>query len=193
MLTPSVDYDSFRGSGASVWSTANRIGSAAEGDISVTARAVDERGHLLQPSRPRVTENDLGAWLLKGNADHTDLIGRFRLDPRIERWCVRPGYRARLMRAGQPVVFWASGSRGRLPYGIWGRGRLTGPAQIGPDGQWSVPLDLRILPATQWVTREQVRADPRLGDVEVLRQPQAGNPSFLSVAQFTALSDHLPG
>ena len=63
---------------------------------------------------------DLGAWLLKGNADRVDLVERFRRDPRIETWCVQPGYRARMMDAGQPVVFWASGSRGRAA--VWGLG-----------------------------------------------------------------------
>jgi hypothetical protein len=142
-------------------------------------------------SRPRVTLSDLGAWLLKGNADHADLVGRFADDPRIEQWCVQRGYRARLMQAGQPVVFWASGSRGRLPYGIWGHGRLAGPATTGPDGQWAVPLELSILPAAQWIRREQVRADPRLAEIEVLRQPQAGNPSYLTVTQFAAVRDLL--
>jgi hypothetical protein len=138
-----------------------------------------------------VTESDLGAWLLKGNADHTDLVGRFSVNPRIEQWCVQSGYRARLMRAGQPVLFWASGSRGRLAYGIWGHGLLTGSAAAGPDGQWSVPLDLHILPAAQWVRREQLRADQRLTELEVLRQPQAGNPSFVTVTQFAAVKEHL--
>jgi hypothetical protein len=140
----------------------------------------------------RVRPDDLGAWLLKGNADRSDLLARFQADPRIERWCVQPGYRARLMTAGQPVIFWASGSRGRLRYGVWGRGRLRGAAVPDPEhGQWWVPLDLRILPAAQWVERAQVRADPRLAGLEVLRQPQAGNPSFLTVAQFAALTEHL--
>ena len=139
-------------------------------------------------------EGDLGAWLLKGNADHADLAGRFERDPWIERWCVRPGYRARLMRAGQPVVFWASGSRRQLPYGVWGIGHLTGPAaqtaHDGADSGWSVPLQVRVVATGQRLRREQIRAVPRLADIEVLRQPQAGNPSFLTVPQFEALADY---
>ena len=140
----------------------------------------------------RVSESDLGAWVLKGNADHTDLAGRFERDPRIERWCVRAGYRARLMRAGQPVVFWASGSRADLPYGVWGAGRLTGPAALhGEDGTWSVPLELRVVPVDRRLPRARLRADPRLAAAEVLRQPQAANPSYLTVPQFAALVDCL--
>ena len=97
-------------------------------------------------TEPRVRLDDLGAWLIKGNADLVDLAARFAREPLVTSWCVRPGYRARLMRAGQPVVFWASGSRGRLPYGVWGVGRVTGAAEPGAPGQpWSVPLDLPIL------------------------------------------------
>jgi hypothetical protein len=143
-------------------------------------------------SRRRVDPADLGAWLLKGNADRTDLFGRFARDPRVERWCVQPGYRARLMRAGQAVVFWASGSRGRMGYGVWGLGHLSGPAVADPEHErWWVPLELSILPPARRLPRDQVRADGRLADLEVLRQPQAGNPSFLTVAQFAALTDHL--
>lgn len=158
---------------------------------------------------PRVTAAGLGAWLLKGNADRVDLAGRFARDPRIERWCVQGGYRARLMEAGQSAVFWASGSRARLAYGVWGAGVLTGAAQAEPDGGaadggledtgpagprdggWWVPLDVAVLPPDRWVSRTLLRADPRLADLEVLRQPQAGNPSFLTVAQFDALQDYL--
>ena len=138
-----------------------------------------------------VSEADLGAWVIKGNADTTDLVARFARDPHIREWCVRPGYRARLMKAGQVVIFWASGNHGRLNYGVWGIGQLTGPATAKcADEPWSVPMDLRILPAHQRVRREQVRADPRLADIEVLRQPQAATPSFLTVLQFAALGDH---
>jgi hypothetical protein len=139
-----------------------------------------------------VTAADLGAWLLKGNADRVDLVERFRRDPRVSTWCVQPGYRARMMGPGQRVVFWASGSRSRLPYGVWGCGFVTGPAELHlDDGRWRVPLDLVIADPTEWVLRTELRADPRLADAEVFRQPQAANPSFLTVAQFAALRDHL--
>lgn len=141
-----------------------------------------------------ITLDDLGAWLLKGNADHVDLADRFARQPRVQSWCVQPSYRTRLMCADQPVVFWASGSRGRLPYGVWGLGRLTGPATFEPgDGRWRVPLDLVISAPADRLARTELRADPRLSDLEVFRQPQAANPSYLTVAQFAALRDHLSG
>lgn len=140
----------------------------------------------------KVVLGDLGGWLLKGNADRADLATRFARQPRVENWCVQPGYRTRLMSRGQPVVFWASGSRNRLPYGVWGIGRLTGPAALhADDGRWRVPLDLVILDPDRWVARAELRADPRLAGLEVFRQPQAANPSYLTVAQLAALQDHL--
>jgi hypothetical protein len=147
---------------------------------------------LRPPAEGRVTVAGLGAWLLKGNADRVDLAERFQRDPRVQSWCVQPGYRARMMTAGQRVVFWASGSRGRLPYGVWGCGFVTGSVELDTeDGRWRVPLDLRIDPPTEWVPRQELRADPRLADAEVFRQPQGSNPSYLSVAQFAALREYL--
>jgi hypothetical protein len=37
------------------------------------------------------------------------------------------------------------------------------------------------------VSRAEIRADSRLADLEVFRQPQGSNPSYLTVAQFAAL------
>ncbi|MFY1594347.1 hypothetical protein [Micromonospora sp. WMMD737] len=141
----------------------------------------------------RVHLDDLGAWLIKGNADRVDLAGRFARDPRVTGWCVRPGYRARLMRPGQPVVLWASGSRGRLAYGVWGVGLVAAAAVPGePGAAWTVPLDLTVLDEAHRVPRESFRGDARLAGAEVLRQPQGANPSFLTVAEFAALHEHLP-
>lgn len=137
----------------------------------------------------RVTVENLGAWLLKGNADHTDLADRFTGDPAVPNWCVQPSYRTRLMRTGQPVVFWVSGSRRRLTYGVWGMGRLAGEPCPAPDGHWRVPLSLTVWDPARRLAREQLRADTRLRDLEVLRQPQAANPSYVTVAQFAALRE----
>jgi hypothetical protein len=143
------------------------------------------------PDSRRISPDDLGGWLLKGNADHTDLAGRFAQDPRLTRWCVRPSYRLGLMRAGQPVLFWASGSRRRdLAYGIWGFGELTGPARRDDDAGWWVPLRLSVADESARVPRPTLRADPDLADLEVLRQPQAPNPSFVTVRQLAAIHRH---
>ncbi|MFC3992378.1 hypothetical protein [Actinoplanes siamensis] len=143
-----------------------------------------------------MTAGDLGAWLIKGNADHVDLVGRFARDPGVARWCVQRSYRLELMRAGQPVLFWGSGSRRRdLPYGVWGLGRLAGPPARQPPGTgWTIPLDLVIAEPQRWVGRDVLRADRDLAGLEVLRQPQAANPSFVTVREFAAIRRHFdPG
>jgi hypothetical protein len=141
---------------------------------------------------PLVTLDNLGAWLLKGNADQHDLADRFARDPRVEFWGVHPGYRMRLMSAGQAVVFWGSGSRHRIAYGVWGLGAVAGPAYFHQErGRWMVPLDLTINEPEAWVPREELRADPRLALLEVLRQPQSANPTYVTHEQFAALRDYL--
>jgi hypothetical protein len=138
--------------------------------------------------------DDLGAWLVKGNADQADLEGRFAQDPIVRSWCVQPSYRTRLMRAGQVVVLWASGSRARRRYGVWGIGHLTGVPRPDPDaGRLIVPMDLLVWEPSVRVSREQLRADDRLLGLEVLRQPQGSNPSYLTNDQFAAILTHCTG
>ncbi|MET0414519.1 MAG: hypothetical protein ABW022_00670 [Actinoplanes sp.] len=148
---------------------------------------------MTSPPDRRVTLDNLGAWLLKGNADLGGLADRFAREPEVRRWCVQPNYRTRLMRAGQPVLFWASGSRRRdVPYGLWGLGRLTGPAQLDPaGGGWWIPLDLVIAEPARRVARTVLREDPTLAGLEVLRQPQAANPSFVTRPEWEAIQWHL--
>src|SRR5689334_5144500 len=139
-------------------------------------------------SARRIRADDLGAWLVKGNADRADLMCRFAREPRVTRWCVQPSYRLDLMRTGQPVLFWASGSRRRdIPYGIWGLGKLVGPARRDDQAGWWVPLRLSIDDMAARLPRETLRADPALADLEVLRQPQGSNPSYVTVRQLAAI------
>jgi hypothetical protein len=134
---------------------------------------------------------DLGAWLLKGAADRRDLAARFARDPHVDTWGVHPSYRTEMMAAGQPVLFWGSGSRHKIAYGIWGLGVVTGPPFYHPPAsRWLVPLDLTIWDRAEWIGRAELRGDPRLAQIEVLRQPQAANPSYLSRAEFEALQDY---
>jgi hypothetical protein len=137
---------------------------------------------------PLVTLENLGAWLLKGNADVHDLAERFARDPRVPSWGVHPGYRMRMMAAGQPVVFWGSGSRHKLAYGVWGIGSVAGPAFYSDErSRWMVPLDLTVRPPGDWVSRDELRHDSRLHMLEVLRQPQSANPTYVTPEQFEAL------
>jgi hypothetical protein len=138
-----------------------------------------------------VTVENLGAWLLKANGVMSDIAEVAARRQPIQRWCVRPGYRTRLMAAGQPVIFWISGDRRRVTPGIWAVGELSGRPDV-TDGKLRVPLELRWLDEDQRVHRDTVRADGGLTALEVLRQPQAANPSFVTAQQMTALRAYLP-
>jgi hypothetical protein len=137
-----------------------------------------------------VTLGNLGAWLLKANGVTSDIAEVAARRQPVRRWCVRPGYRARLMTAGQPVIFWISGDRRRVTPGIWAVGELNGRPMV-MDGKLRVPLELRWLDDDQRVHRDTLRADDGLATLEVLRQPQAANPSFVTAEQMTALRVHL--
>ncbi|PRX16287.1 hypothetical protein CLV67_120102 [Actinoplanes italicus] len=135
--------------------------------------------------------DDLGAWLLKANGVTSDITEVAARGEAVRTWCVRPGYRTRLMAAGQPVLLWVSGDRRRLAPGVWGVGELSGPPMVS-DGKLRVPLELRWLDEDQRVHRDIVRADEGLAALEVLRQPQGSNPSFVTAAQMAVLRRHLP-
>lgn len=76
---------------------------------------------------------DLGAWLLKCNPKMWDLT-RFVSDGNrtIRSWTISR-YRERFA-AGQPVLFWVTGSTGAEPApGLWGAGVVTGWCQTDGD------------------------------------------------------------
>lgn len=152
-----------------------------------------------------ITRDNLGAWLLKANPAVWDLH-RFRADGHrsIASWAVRPGYRSRLMRGGDRVVFWVSGSgAGGLPRGIWGLGHVLAEAEAWTDteqGWWRddgsrqavrgrVEVDIPLL--DEPVTAAELRA-AGLGDLEVLSVPQMSNPSWVSRTQLAALDTVVP-
>jgi hypothetical protein len=140
-----------------------------------------------------VSTDTLGAWLLKANGDRSDIGERAARRDDITNWCVHRSYRTALMCSGQPFVLWVSGTRRVMP-GIWAVGTLAGPAVADPgttDRRLRVPVVLRWLDEQMRLSRAAVLADSRLGDLEVLRQPQAANPSFLTLEHWRVVRDHL--
>ncbi|MFR9777792.1 protein NO VEIN domain-containing protein [Micromonospora sp. MS34] len=158
-------------------------------------------------ARHLVTTANLGAWLVKCNPDVWDLAG-FLADggETITSWSVVPTYRAELIRAGQKVLFWVTGrDGGHLEPGLWGAGVALGPVydDEGDDdsGYWLdedqlqrthhfAPMDVRLLPYP--VPRSVLKSDRRLTDMEIFRQPQMGNPLFVTKEQLAAIEEHLP-
>src|SRR3712207_702602 len=79
---------------------------------------------------PTVTEENLGAWLLRCNPEVWDLPSAVAEGYQtIVSWTVTPGYRSQMMDDGQRVVLWASGNGKRIARGIWGLGYVTGPVE----------------------------------------------------------------
>ncbi|WP_374971206.1 hypothetical protein [Terrabacter sp. BE26] len=152
-----------------------------------------------------VDRSRLGAWLLKCNPALWDLRGLLDSgEDRITSWAVQPGYRAGLVAAGDPVVFWVSGpGREGLSRGVWGLGHAT--AEVEPwvesgRGRWRsasdahgvrarVELDVRLL--GEPVRDEELRA-AGIDALEVQRQPFMANPSFVSREELAVLRRLLP-
>ena len=137
-------------------------------------------------SERRLTSDDLGAWLLKGNPVHGEVGQMLRSGfAGLATRCVRPSYRTSMLAAGQPLLYWVSGRDTEHPAGLHGQGRVLGPveddAELGPV----VPVALQLLEVP--VRRTDLLAHPVLADLEVLRMPAGSNPSYLTHAQLTAL------
>lgn len=141
----------------------------------------------MAPATGRVTRENLGAWVLKCNPSVSDLPALVADGGRsVETWCVADNYRSELFDADQPLLFWVSGSAGRTPTpGIWGSGRVTGPARTRADGKLVVPIELEVLDPP--LARSEIAAVDLLRDLEVIRQPQMSNPSFVTKGQYAAL------
>ncbi len=152
-----------------------------------------------------MTRATLGAWLLKANPAVWDLAAFLRTgDGTIGSWAVRPGYRSRLMAAGDAVVFWVSGPvGGRFGRGIWGSGEVTGPVRdvveesphwidsSGPERvRCAVDVEIRL-------TDEPVLVADLLthgvDDLEVQRAPWGPNPSWLTRDQWKRVRALLGG
>ncbi len=152
-----------------------------------------------------IDRDNLGAWLLKANPALWDISGFLKSgQSRIRSWAVQPGYRSRLMTAGDRVLFWVSGDgRSGLARGIWGDGEVVAPAEDWADaepGFWRNDTARRAVRARvqvsitfldEPVTAEELRARG-LTDLEVLRIPQGANPSWVSRDQLAVLEELLP-
>lgn len=142
----------------------------------------------------RIRGDDLGAWLIKCQPKvNVELAGAIRggNPPPVTRWCVADNYRSRMMAPGDRAVLWVSGDGRQVARGIWGLGWVTGPVRPmagerpGSAAKLEVPLDVPLL--ASGLPAEEIRA-AGLTDLEVLRQPQGSNPSWVSKGQLAALA-----
>jgi hypothetical protein len=146
----------------------------------------------------RVTAEALGAWVVKCNPDVTDFGSLLHSGEAIRTWCVADNYRTAMMDAGDQVALWVSGSAGaRFPRGIWGIGRVRGPALPKPPAIGAGPARARTTLVAQidislWETpimATEMATVAALRTVEVIRQPFMSNPSWLSKGEMAALEE----
>jgi EVE domain len=145
-----------------------------------------------------VNRDDLGAWMVKGNPAVWDFTALLRGEMPVERWSVQPNYRSELAEPGDRVFLWLTGGSSAVEPGLWGAGAVTGRLEeLGPtdEGHWrdeekrrrSVHfLPMRIDLWGHPLSPAALRA-AGLGDLEVLRQPQMGNPLHVTRPQLEAL------
>lgn len=163
----------------------------------------------------KVTETTLGAWVLKCNPEVWDLH-RFIAEGKgpIESWTVVPNYRSEMMRYGQRVLLWATGSSiGDTPRGFWGSGWVVGTVDDAieeyddPDDseldedfwidleardrfRWEIPVDLTLWPKP--VAKTDLIQVDGLNAIEVIQMRQVANPSWISAEQLALLEPLLP-
>lgn len=164
-----------------------------------------------------INAETLGAWVLKCNPKVWDIAGFMADGYNwISDWSVQNNYRSQLMSVNDPVVLWVTGSTGAaVTPGVWAVGRVTAPIEVrlrddevadGPpvvedesEGEQTYWVDAEARArATFYVSvdlpffddplsREEIRANRALRDTEVLRQPQMGNPSWMTQTEWEAL------
>lgn len=147
----------------------------------------------------------VGAWMLKANPAIWDIGAALEQRLSVDWWRLARSYRADLVHPGHRCILWITRGDKRVASGIWGFGTVTGEPIEAPgdpmDPLWvderareqirpRIPVELRILEAP--IEREQIREDPRLAGLEILRVPRIGNPAAVSPAEWEAIRTLVP-
>lgn len=142
----------------------------------------------------------VGAWMLKASPAIWDIGAAVEQGLGLDWWRLAHSYRAELVRPGHPCVLWITKGDSRVASGIWGVGTITGEVIEAPgdpeDRLWvdrrareqvrpRVPVEMCVLEVP--IRREEVRADPRLAGLEILRVPRIGNPAAVSPAEWEVI------
>ncbi|KQR99413.1 hypothetical protein ASG12_00820 [Williamsia sp. Leaf354] len=147
-----------------------------------------------------MTESTLGAWVFTVNGARWDSVvdiasRRGGLATR----CVAANYRKDVMVAGQRALLWASGPpTGPRPRGIAGLGWITGPSEIDPENDsdepsWLAHTDIRLLSDAERIPATDLNEVPGLAGMEILRLPQASNPSWVTRDEMAVIEPLLAG
>ncbi|MGJ0118494.1 hypothetical protein ACQ7HM_04730 [Williamsia sp. MIQD14] len=146
-----------------------------------------------------VTAATLGAWVFTVNGTRWDSVVEIaRERGSLATRCVAANYRKDVMAAGQRALLWASGpASGPRPRGIAGLGWITGPSEIDPENDsdrpsWLARTDIRLLPDAERVRATDLGEIPGLAHMEILRLPQASNPSWVTRDELALIEPLLP-
>lgn len=136
--------------------------------------------------------------MFKCNPREWDIEAAIRNGQRIDSWRVHHSYRVALIEPGDPALIWVTGSKGATPTpGVWAVGYTTGELTDDAGDDYWINTERGQQPATyagvlMWpisvVPRERVAADAACADLEILRQPQMSNPSYLTPAQYRSIA-----
>lgn len=150
-----------------------------------------------------ITASTLGAWLIKGSEDVYPVEKLIRNGfSTVNGWSLRETYRTDLIKPGQPVLFWISGSSKVHPAGIYAEGHTTGRATADvADSEWVDPAErgrpklfmpVTLLPLPAPVLRSELLGHPSLSQIEVLKMAAGSNPSFVTPDDLAALRSTWP-
>lgn len=135
--------------------------------------------------------------MFQGNPAYGSVLNSLADPPEgdVWRWSCHPTYRAGLIQAGHPVLFWITDNEHPdVPTGIVLVGESTGPAMEdatwdpGPGKHTVVPYAfLRLVPLAKPILRAELQQHPVLKDLEILRTPAMSNPQVVTPAQLDPL------
>ncbi|MGI8815321.1 MAG: DUF3883 domain-containing protein [Pseudonocardia sp.] len=174
---------------------------------------------MASSSRP-ITDQNLGAWVVKCNPDKWDLPGFITAGGAvIEDWSVRENYRSTMMCHGQRVLLWVMGpsTGAAMARGFWGSGWITGSVEAAYQTaecddlsaedeelasdfwideetasrvEFIVPMTLPLWEKP--VSEAEMVGVPGLDQIEAIRSRQGSNPSWLSADELALLDPLLP-
>ncbi|WP_328856039.1 hypothetical protein OG579_11500 [Williamsia herbipolensis] len=147
----------------------------------------------------KVAESSLGAWVFTVNGARWDSVVEIASQGgRLTTRCVAANYRKDVMAARQRALLWVSGPpHGPRPRGIAGLGWITGPSEIDPENDsdepsWLAHTDIRLLADAERVRATDLGEIPGVAGMEILRLPQASNPSWVTRAEMALIEPLLP-
>ena len=143
-------------------------------------------------STPAANESLLpNAWIFQGNPDRFDLDAYIN-DFRIINWAVTETTIAKQIQPGDEVFIWRSAGSKRNKAGIVARARILDFPRERPEDKEALPyykkgeratiglrvklqIFKRLLNETDFISKEQVSADPVLSTLKILRIPRRTN------------------